>query len=355
MERIYLAMLHYIGFTHKKLHEIFKDNGNYIEVFDNIEYKQLKKYNFNDKQIEIILERYKNVSFNHIKKKLEEREVKIITIHDKQYPNNLKNIFNPPYLFYLRWNIDNSLKFSVIWTRKISSYWNKVIEELIPDISKYFTVVSGGAAWCDTKAHSETIKNNWKTISVIWTWIDLDYPVWNKKLFDEISKTWAVISIFSIWEVGNSYNFPVRNEIVAWLSEGILVVEAKEKSGSLITAKIALDLWKDLFSIAWDIFKWWSIWTNNLIKSWEAKTTTCSNDILEEYNITNKNKENKQKINFTDELEEKIYNILLLENLNIDEIAKKTWEKINNISLKISIMEINFIIKKTNLWKYEII
>ena len=354
MEKIYLAGLHYVWFTHKKLYEIFNEKQNYKEVFKNLDYDFLKKNNFLDKQIKVILERYKKINLEFLQKKLEYRNARIITIFDLDYPENLKNINNFPFLFYLRWKIDNSPKLAIIGSRKISSYWNKVIEELVPDLVKYFEIVSGWAAGCDTKAHKEALKNNWKTIAVIWTWIDLDYPVENEKLFEEISKSWAVISIFPVWEVGNPYNFPVRNEIVAGLSEGILVVEAREKSGSLITAKLGLDLWKDLFAIPWDIFKWGSVWTNNLIKKGEAKLTTKAFDILEEYNISNKNNKTKQKIVFWDSLEEDIYNTIITDEVTIDQLAKKLNQEITTISFKLSMMEINWLISKVSWWKYQI-
>ena len=355
MEKIYLAGLHYIWFTHKKLHKIFEDNQNYKEVFENINYNFLKKNNFLDKQIKIILERYKKINLEDIQKRLSKRKARIITIFDLEYSENLKNIFNPPFLFYLRWKIDNSPKISIIGSRTISRYWDKAIEEILPDLVKYFAIVSGWAAWCDTKAHREALKNNWKTISVIWTGIDQDYPVWNEVLFEKIAQNnWAVISIFPVWEVWNPYNFPVRNEIVAWLSEGVFIIEAREKSGSLITAKLWLDLWKDLFALPWEIFKWGSVWTNNLIKNWEAKMVTCSNDILEEYNISKTIKQEQKEIKFTDNLEEKIYNILLLESLTINELVEKLKLDISNISLKISMMEISWLISKNLGWKYEI-
>jgi len=348
--------LHYIGFTHKKLHKIFEEKQNYKQVFENIDYDFLKENWFLDKQIKIILENYKKVKLDFLQKKLDSRKARIITIFDEEYPKNLRNIFNPPFLFYLRWEIDNSPKLAIIWSRNISSYWKKVIENFSKELVKYFTIVSGWAAWCDTWWHKEALKNNWKTIAVIWTWIDIDYPVSNEKLFDEISQSWWVISIFPIWEVWNPYNFPVRNEIVAGLSDWILVVEAREKSGSLITAKQGLDLWKDLFAVPWEIFKWGSIWTNALIKSGWAKLVLRVEDILEEYNIWNKKWKNPidEKINFSDKLEEKIYNTLILESLSINELSKKLGENITTISFKLSMMEISWYINKVAWWKYEI-
>ncbi len=357
MKKIYLAWLHYIWFTHKKLHKIFLKKQNYKEIFEKINYNFLKQKWFSEKQINTILKRYKEINLNSLKEKLINRKVKIITIFEENYPNNLKNINNPPFLFYIRWEIDNSPKLAIIWSRKISSYWNKIIEGLTPDLIKYFQIVSGWAAWCDTKAHKESLKNFWKTIAIIWTWIDIDYPVENEKLFWEIAKSWAIISIFPVWEVGNSYNFPVRNEVVSWLSSWILIVEAREKSWSLITAKLWLDLWKDLFATPWDIFKWGSVWTNNLIKNWEAKLVSNSQDILEEYNISTKKNKNfniNKKNNFNDKIEEAIYQLLIIDSLNLDELSKKLKIDISTISFKVSNMEIYWLIKKWIWWKYEV-
>lgn len=355
MKKIYLAWLHSIWLSHKKLFLLFQNKNNYKEIFLNLDYNILKSINLNDKQINKILDNQKKCNLEEIKERLIKRNVKIITKDELEYPEKLKQVFNPPFLFYLRWNISNSPKLSIIWSRKISSYWINTIEKIIPWLSNYFTIISWWAAWCDSKAHIETLKSKWETISIIWTWIDIDYPVSNKKLYDEIVITWWwVFSSFPVWEVGNPYNFPVRNEIVAWLSDWILIIEAQEKSWSLITAKIWLDMWKEVFAIPSEIFKTNWIWTNWLIKKWEAKLVQTANDILEEYNISNIKTDNK-RLEFTNQIEEEIYNIILVDNLNIDEISKRTKIETKLIGQFISNLEITWLIKKNVWWKYQIV
>lgn len=355
-EKIYLAMLHKIGITQKKLQFIFWENTNYKFFYDNLSSNSLLRFKYNNKQIDYILENKSKFKFDSLLKILKNRDVEIITINENNYPDFLRQIPNPPYIFYLRWKIDNSPKIAVVWSRKISGYWSAVIEKIVWKISNYFTIVSGWAAWCDTKAHNVTLDSWNKTISVIWTWIDIDYPTNNKKLYDNIvSKWWAVISIFPVWEVWNPYNFPIRNELVAGLCVWVLVIEAKKKSWTLITSNLALDMWKDLFSIPWDINKLWSEWCNMLINKWMAKLVTSHNDILEEYNILDiKEKKNNIKIKFNDFTEEKIYNILIVESLTIDELMNKTSLDITTLTFKLSMMEINNYIKKWIWWKYEV-
>ncbi|MDD5213292.1 MAG: DNA-processing protein DprA [Candidatus Gracilibacteria bacterium] len=350
---IYLLGLHYLGFTHKKLHHIFEKSENYKEIFTKVSASNLSKDGFNSEQIEFILERKKKLNLDLLSKKLDDRYVKIITIKDKDYPEILKNSSNPPYLFYLRGKIDNSPKIAVVGSRKITSYGEKVISMIIPDLSKYFTIISGGAAGCDTCAHEETMKADGITISVIGTGIDLDYPVGNKKIYDKIVETGgAVISIFPLGEIGNAYNFPIRNEIVSALSVGVIVIEAREKSGSLITAKLALEQGKDLFAIPGDINKANSGGCNNLIKNSEAKLVTKSEDILEEYNILlSGNKEIIEK-KFEQELDKIIYDLLLLEGLSIDEICEKLSYDISTMSFRTSMMELEGFIKKGSDGKF---
>jgi len=355
--KIYLVWLHFIWITQKKLNIIFENNSDYKDFFDKLSIDILRKYWFSEKQSLFILDRKKKIDFNNILKKLERRNVKIITCLDEEYPEEFNIIFNKPYFFYLRWIIEKKPKFSIVWARKITSYWEKVINNIIPELSKYFITVSWWAAWCDTFVHKSTIKNNNKTISIIWTWIDIDYPVSNNKLYQDIvDNWWAIISIFPLWEVWNPYNFPIRNELVSALWVWTLVIEAAKKSWTIITANLALEQWKDLFVVPGDIFNVNSVWCNNLIKSWSAKLVTNYIDILEEYNFINllEKTNNSDVVKFSDKLEEKIYNLLSLESLSLDQISIKTKQDINLLSSKISLMEINWIIKRWLWWKYEI-
>lgn len=353
-EKVYLVALHQIWISHKKLFSIFEKKQNFKWFYDEVSISNLEKYGFKYEKIQEILENKKKIDINLLYQKIIDLDIKIYTFFDENYPINLKHIFNIPFLIYVRWYI--SLPWiAFIGSRNMTSYWENIIKDFVPEIWKYFTIVSGWAYGCDSFSHEIALKNNIKTISVIWTWIDINYPVSNKKLYDEIIKNWgSVISIFPFWEPWNPYNFPIRNEIVAWVSQAIFVVEARERSGSLITAKLWLDLWKDVFTVPWEIYKQNSVWCNNLIYSSEAKMVLKPEDILIEYNITN-NKKSKNDTVFNDDIEKNIYDLLLNSPLNIDEIVFITNIQTNEILLKISMMELWNLIKRNISWKYEII
>ena len=356
MQKKYLALLHKIGFTHKILFKIFeKDNWNFEDFYENLSFSNLEKYKIEKIKIEKILEQKKLIDKDKIFQKLYELDVKIITFFDENYPSNLKNIFNPPFLIYYRWDISGNF-LAFVGSRTMTSYWKKLIENFVPQVWKYFWIISGWAYGCDFYSHKVALENWIKTISVFWTWIDIFYPSDHEGIFKEIlEKNWTLVSIFPLWEPGNPYNFPIRNEIVAGWSAWVIVVEAKEKSWSLITAKLALDLGKELFTFPADIYKTSSSWTNSLIQKGEAKMVLKAEHILEEFNIKSKNLEQKKKVGFTDAIEEEIYNLLLNEPLNMDQISQKLQIDISTTSLKISFMELSLLIRKADNWKYEII
>lgn len=351
----YLVALHMLWFQQKKLKEVFTTKENYKEIYTNLSFSFLKQHWFSNHKIDEILEQKNKINFKEIENTIKNLNIKIITIKDKQYPKSLKYIFNAPYLIYLRWNLpDTSLAF--VGSRQMTSYWKKAIEKLVPEVWKYFNIISWWALWCDSESHRVALANNIKTFAITWTWIDKTYPAENKQLYEEIiQKWWWIISIFPLNTVWHPSNFPIRNEIVAWLAEWIIVIEAKEKSGSLITARLGLDLWKDVFALPWEIFKLNSLWTNKLIASSEAKMIISSEDILNEYDIIWDNQYDFNSMFLKDEEEKRIYNLLLLEPHNTDELAKKLSIWMSELILKISILELSMLIKKWDNWKYEII
>ncbi|MDD3302499.1 MAG: DNA-processing protein DprA [Candidatus Gracilibacteria bacterium] len=352
---IYLASLHSIGISQKKLNKIFESNSNYKNFYEQLGYENLQPF-FTSSEIEKILSKKERFDINKLSTIIVSNNIEIVTIHDVKYPKLLKQIVNSPYLFYLIGEIDNSPKIAVIGSRGMTLYGKRAIEKIVPSLTKYFTIVSGGAMGCDSEAHKQTIKSKGKTIVVVGTGIDVVYPAGNKILYDNVvTSNGGIISIFPIGEQANVYTFPIRNEIIAALSSGVLVVESGEKSGTLITVNLALEQGKDIFAIPGELFKINSMGCNNLIKNGSAKIVTNVDDIFEEYNInTLDSLENINQISFANEVEKIIYNVLLLENLDIDLLLYKTNLSLNDITVNLSMMEIKGIIKKGLNGKYEI-
>lgn len=356
MNKKYITYLHACGLSHLELTEIFEDNNKPEDFYTELSNKNLEKYVKNFERRGKIVENYKKLKTNYIDRVIEKLGVDIITLDDESYPESLKNIPHTPYILYVRGKIPEWDMFWVVGSRKITEYGKKVISKIVPDISKIFPIVSGGAAGCDSEAHKVTLRSWNTTIVVVGTGIDQTYPVSNEKLFNKIvERWWAIVSIFRIWEPGNPYNFPVRNEIVVGLSRWILVVEAKEKSGSLITAGLSLDLWKDLFSIPGEITSPASWGTNRLIKKWEAKCVTESMDVLEEYDVLIKQTAHKEQLPLLNEIESNIYNCISQWDKSIDDIVVLLNIPSSEIWREISLLELKNIVKKWMNWKYTLV
>ena len=203
-------------------------------------------------------------------KRLQEHKVKVITILDGGYPQRLKEIYLPPIVLFYRGNLSliNQRAVAVVGSREHSKYAKDCIREIIPALVKDdIVVISGLARGVDTLAHEETLKANGSTIAVIGSGLDVVYPLENSKLYDVIAKKGLILSEYPLQSRPLKFHFPYRNRIIAGLSHGVCVIEAKEKSGSLITANLALSENREVFAVPGSIFSIHSKGTNSLIEA----------------------------------------------------------------------------------------
>lgn len=203
-------------------------------------------------------------------KRLQEHKVKVITILDGGYPQRLKEIYLPPIVLFYRGNLSlvNKRAVAVVGSRDHSKYAKECIREIIPAlVNDDVVVISGLARGVDTLAHEETLKANGSTIAVIGTGLDVVYPLENSKLYDLIAKRGLILSEYPLQSRPLKFHFPYRNRIIAGLSHGVCVIEAKEKSGSLITANLALSENREVFAVPGSIFSIHSKGTNSLIEA----------------------------------------------------------------------------------------
>ena len=225
---------------------------------------------------------------HNLKKYLEymqKNNIEVITIYDEAYPLRLKQIYDPPIVIYLKGNknILNNKSIAIVGSRICTNYGKEVARKIAYDLSiNNINVISGLAKGIDTNAHIGSLNAKGKTIGIMGCGLDRVYPEENKKIFDEIIKLGgAVISEYIVGTKPLARNFPRRNRIISGLSDGVLVVEAKEKSGTLITTDFALEQGRDLYCIPGNINSQNSYGTNELIKQ-GAKIVTNAQDILED-------------------------------------------------------------------------
>ena len=213
-------------------------------------------------------------------------DIKIINISDDNYPAKLKNIYAPPITIVAKGDISllNSKSIAIVGSREPSKYGIYVAEKFSKELSKEgITIVSGLARGIDTFAHVGALSSFGKTIAVLGSGIDVVYPKENAKYYREISEKGLIISEYIVGTAPESKNFPQRNRIISGLSDGVLVVEARKNSGTMITTDFALEQGKELYVIPGNITSNLSAGTNNLIKE-GAKLVTDVYEILEDLN-----------------------------------------------------------------------
>ena len=209
--------------------------------------------------------------------------VRVVTLLDRDYPKPLLEIPDPPPFLYLKGNLGTvEPAVAVVGSRRASSYGILTTTRLAGELARHgVTVVSGMARGVDAAAHRAALETGGNTIGVLGCGIDLVYPTENRALFREMVEKGALVSEFTLGTQPLAENFPRRNRLISGLSRGVLVVEAAEGSGSLITAQMALDQGRDVYAVPGNINFSSSRGTNRLIKQ-GAKLVEGVTDILEE-------------------------------------------------------------------------
>lgn len=222
---------------------------------------------------------------------MEKNSIDIISINDEEYPQILKEIYDPPISLYIKGdkNILNNKSIGIVGCRKASEYGEKSAKYFSYNLANQnFNIVSGLAKGVDTYAHVGSIcaikEDNYalvgRTIAVVGNGLDTIYPQENKELAKMILETGgAIVSEYPLGTKPEKMNFPARNRIISGMSKGIVVIEAKEKSGTLITVDFALEQGRDVFVVPGNINSYHSVGTNRLIQQ-GAKLITHYSEIF---------------------------------------------------------------------------
>ena len=276
-----------------------------------------------------------------------------ITINDDVYPECLKEISNPPLKLYYKGNLDllkEERLIAVVGTRNPSSYGKLCCEYMVKKMTNAnITVVSGFAKGIDSIAHKTSLLTDGKTIAVIASGLDIVYPASNLSLYREIEEKGLILSEYEAGVKPFKSNFPQRNRIIAGLSKGTIVVESKDRGGSLITADLALEFNRDVYAVPGDVFSEYSKGCNNLIRDSRAKSLSNINELLKDYSweIEEKNDNNKYTQN----------QILILNSLssekNLDNILIETKIEQTEILAELMTLEIMGVIKSIAGGRYK--
>jgi DNA processing protein len=267
--------------------------------------------------------------------------VDLIPFGDERYPRALSTIREPPLLLYVwgkRCDAIDKFSIAIVGSRMATSYGRSAAQKISEELSRVGTViVSGLAHGIDSVAHSSAIKEG-VTIGVLGTGIDIVYPESKRELFERVKENGCIVSEFSLGTRPTKWTFPKRNRIIAGLSMGVVVVEASQKSGSLITARLALEEGREVFAVPGSIFSETSEGTNYLIRQ-GAKCVSSGDDVLEEFGYI-------KKIEKKEIAKDPIIEILKSGPKTFEEISFLLHTSIEELNVKLTMLEVDGIISK---------
>ncbi|SDN27593.1 DNA-processing protein DprA [Alkalicoccus daliensis] len=282
-----LLVLHYYSKGNSRLIEkLLSYDPNLTAWFEEPVDKLASFFPGNYQSIYQLLQKVRKQTAEEVIKIIKKSGGSILTKVDENYPLQLKHLHTPPSVIYMKGNIsllkENNL-LGVVGARVPTSKINTELEELIaPLVSKNIVIVSGMAAGVDAAAHKTAIAAGGKTIAVLAFGTDQLYPSSNRLLKQELEEKQLLISEYPPYVKPQKWHFPERNRLISGLSKGVLVVEAKKRSGSLITAETALEQGKDVYAVPGRISDPLSEGTNRLIQD-GAKLILSAEDLLEEF------------------------------------------------------------------------
>lgn len=277
-----------------------------------------------------------------------------VTMASRAYPESLRHIYEPPIVLYCRGRrLDGAIKlpFAIIGARKCTSYGEEVSYAFGKTLAENgMTIVSGLAPGCDANASLGALDaktGEIPTIGIMGQGINLRKNDGTRSIQEEIEKRGILISEMLPDARATKYSFPMRNRLISGISEGLLVVEAGEKSGTMITANAAMEQGKSIFVIPGRITDRMSRGTNRLIKENAAQPVFSPGDILDFYNIKRRPLDSSaDQIRFSNETEKMVYNKLAEGELGIDELCQTTGIPYQNLNLALTELEISGLIKQ---------
>ncbi len=267
---------------------LLKIYSNPKEIWKETKEKLQKIEGIGEKIAQQITNKEYRKNLEEIANRMEQEKITLITLQDKDYPENLKHLYDKPISLYVKGDkkLLNQFSLALIGCRENSIYGKKVAIAISKGLARRKIItVSGLARGIDSISHQATLGENGKTIAVIGSGIENIYPKQNENLAKEIiKKGGAIVSEYAPTTRAERMNFPARNRIISGLSMGVIVIEAKKKSGTMSTVDFALEQGKAVFAVPGNITSKNAEGSNALLKQ-GAKCVTCMQDILEEYGV----------------------------------------------------------------------
>jgi DNA processing protein len=304
----------------------------------------LRDAGFDEKLASSIVSQRRSISPDSEMERLQRLGIDALTWNDARYPSRLKQIFERPPVLYLRGTLEEQDEWAigVVGTRRATTYGRQAAETLAGDLARQqITIISGLARGIDSVAHQAAIQSDGRTIAVLPCSVDQVYPAQNARLAQAVREHGALVSEYPPGMPIHREYFFRRNRIVAGMSLGVLVVEAGDRSGALLTARNALDENREVFAVPGSIFSPYSRGTNELIQLSGAKLVREARDVITELNLTMVSEQREvQQALPADEAELSLLQCLSTEPAHIDEIGRQARLEPAQVSSALALLEL---------------
>lgn len=315
----------------------------------------LRKSGLGEKHLENLLLIRTQVDLDRYWEVLEKKGIQILTWMDDSYPRLLKEIDQSPPVLYVRGelSVSDEIAVAVVGTRRVTKYGRQIAEEVAAGLAQNgVTVISGLARGIDAIAHQAALDVGGRTLAVLGSGVDRIYPPEHRRLAERIVEQGALISDYPLGTQPDATNFPPRNRIISGLSLAVVVVEAGEKSGALITASFAADQGRDVFAVPGNLHAPQSVGTNRLIQKGAFPYMGVA-DILETLNITARVEQTSaRQVLPADANEARLLQQLSEQPIHVDELSRLCCMPIAQVSSTLAMMELKGLAKSVGGMSY---
>jgi len=315
----------------------------------------LQSAGLSPKVLETLLRVRSSVSLDLVWERIQSQGISVLTWNDPDYPARLQEVSQPPPVLYLRGELQPADDFAVavVGTRRVTSYGKQTAEEIASHLARNgVTVVSGLARGVDALAHHAALQSAGRTLAVLGSGVDRIYPPENRRLAEQISQQGALMSDYPPGTAPDSANFPPRNRIISGLSRAVVVVEAGQTSGALITAAFAAEQGREVFAVPGSIYAPQSVGANLLIEQ-GARPYLNSARLLEILDLTQAVAQGNARVVLpSDAIEVQLYAVLSSEPLHVDEIRQQTDLPIEKVSAALVMMELKGLVRQVGGMQY---
>jgi DNA processing protein len=310
------------------------------------------------KALENLLAIRKQDDLDQVWERITQQNIQVMTLLDDHYPSLLKEIAIPPPVLYIRGMLEEGDRWSVaiVGTRRMTTYGHQVTQVQAAHLAaNKVTVVSGLARGVDAVAHKAALDAGGRTIAVLGSGVDVIYPSEHRKLAEEIISNGAIISDYAPGTPPEGVNFPPRNRIISGLSLAIIVVEAGERSGALITANFAAEQGREVYAVPGNIDRVQSKGTNALIRQ-GARPLLNKEEVLDDLRLNQVPAYRQAQLFLPEDgVEAELYDLVKNEPLHIDEICSQSTISVDRVTASLVMMELKGLVRQVENMSYQAI